>query len=130
MPVTLKNTSKRIRQFHLPKSCDGAGMSGTTIHQHRLVQDKHGTARYRPKKMRMPPVLTLLPGEVLDGLPEQVLAAPDLKRAINDPKDGIRLMKMSVPKRSSTPPPTAKSDEPKPSSTSKRRYKSEAKTGE
>lgn len=93
MSVTLKNTSKRMRTFHLPQSCDSEGLRRTVIVQNRILTGKDGKERYRPKKMYMPPILTLLPGEVLSDLPDQVLKSKQLAKAIKDPKDGIRLMK-------------------------------------
>lgn len=105
MPVTLKNTSKRTRQFHLPKSCPG----GTMIEQFRIVTDKHGVARYRAKKMRMPAVLTMAAGEVCKDLPDQVLASPQIKAALKDPKDGLRLMEQ----KSAKPPARPKYESPK-----------------
>lgn len=117
MPVTLKNTSKRMRQFHLPKTCPG----GTIIEQHRIVTDKHGVARYRPKKVMMPAVLTMLPGEVCSDLPDQVLASPQIKKALADPKDGLRLMKQTSPKPAAAP-------QPKPATAPKSEAKASTKT--
>ena len=110
MSVTLKNTSKRMRTFHLPLSCDSEGLRRTVIVQNRILMGKDGKERYRPKKMFMPPVLTLLPGEVVSGLPDQVLHSKDLKKALNDPKDGLRLMKIEpdskpAPAKASAPAP-------------------------
>ena len=104
MPVTLKNTSKRSRQFHLPKSCPG----GTMIQQWRIVTDKNGVARYRPKKMLMPAVLTMAAGEVCKDLPDQVLASPQIKAALADPKDGLRLMRQSKAKPAKAKPASPK----------------------
>ena len=100
MSVTLKNTSKRMRHFHLP-----ASIPGTLVEQYRLVTDKHGVTRYRKKKLMMPAILTMAAGEVCGDLPDQVLASKQIKTALADPKDGLRLMKQT---RTPAPAPTPK----------------------
>lgn len=112
MSVALKNTSRRIRTFNLTPECESAGLRGQTVKQMRKETSKKGKAVIRPREVCLPPVLTLLPGELRKDLPDAVLNVPSIARALNDTRDGLRLVAHQSKKSKRSRAPATPAPEP------------------
>lgn len=81
MAVEIKNTSNRALTFELPVRCAHEECRPTDITQYQPRTNKRGEAYYKPRKVRMPPSITLRAGESRE-FPDSVLAASMVKKAL------------------------------------------------
>lgn len=95
MPITLKNCSKRIMTFNLPRSVSFAGSRPAMIVQHTVKANAKGDVAMSQQEHVVPGVLTILPGEARADLPDQVLQCPQIKRAVKQPRSGLVLVRQA-----------------------------------
>lgn len=88
--VTLKNRARKILTFNLTHDCAAPGLDPNPTSFVRLETNKKGEVLPKARQRVFPPVLTLMPDEEREGLPLQVLAVPEVKKAVAD-----RLLKVS-----------------------------------
>lgn len=126
MPITLRNKSKRIRTYNLARGVVGLGMKPTQITQFTVVTNAKGDKAMTPRKHNVPAVLTLLPGETKEDLPDSILKTKAIAREIANPRSGLVLVKQTGPKKTSKPATPAASTTKKATKkkTSKKRARS------
>lgn len=86
MPVTIRNTERRMKVVNLPHEsyCKGAGKCSCSKETVTVVVQDPRTGERSPvsREKRIPSSLTLLSMETRKDLPDAVLEVPEVKRAL------------------------------------------------